>query len=96
MANRDRPGWQVPLCLYGPLKLRAEFEAPRTWLLTTIIAVLALLCRPAAAGLIEERVGLQVVFPCGGRMAALSLDALIVRPDDHRPHPLAVINHGAP
>ena len=48
-----------------------------------------------AAGLIEEDASLPVSF--GGRQGrTLSLEALIVRPDDGGRHPLAVISHGSP
>jgi dienelactone hydrolase len=45
-----------------------------------------------AAALIEESVVLPAVF--GGR--TIDLEALVIRPDDGQPHPLAVINHGSP
>lgn len=62
--------------------------------LIAVFAVLLALAAPArAAGLVEESVGLPVSF---GRGRTLTLDALVIRPDDGRPHPLAVLNHGAP
>ena len=49
-----------------------------------------------AAGLVEEPVGLKVSFSDGGRGQTVTLDALIVRPDDNMRHPLVVLTHGAP
>ncbi|MBF0305718.1 MAG: alpha/beta hydrolase [Alphaproteobacteria bacterium] len=61
------------------------------------IALLGLLLAwsvPAeAAGLIERMVRLPVSFGAAGTLA---LKALIVRPDDDRRHPLAVLTHGKP
>lgn len=46
----------------------------------------------ADAGLTEESVGLPVSL--AGEM--VTLDALIIRPNDNQRHPLAILNHGAP
>ncbi|MBF0267231.1 MAG: alpha/beta hydrolase [Alphaproteobacteria bacterium] len=62
-------------------------------LLASSLFMLALLATPSlAADLIEEKVDLPVAF--SGE--TLTLEALIIRPDDDRPHPLAIINHGSP
>ena len=61
-----------------------------------VIALLFALVPPAAAGLVEEEIGLPVSFGPMGRSGTVRLDALIVRPDDGQRHPLAVLNHGAP
>lgn len=67
---------------------------------TFVAAFLALfvgLASAAWAGLVEEATGLSASFSDGeGRKEAITLEALIVRPDDDRRHPLAVLSHGAP
>jgi len=50
----------------------------------------------AALGVVEEEIGLPVLFSSGGQNKAVTLEALVVRPDDGQAHPLAVLNHGAP
>ncbi|CAA6603356.1 Dienelactone hydrolase and related enzyme [Rhodospirillaceae bacterium LM-1] len=62
------------------------------FLASLLFITLILAGQCAVAGLIEEQVDLSVHI--SGE--ALSLQALIVRPGDDRPRPLAVINHGAP
>ncbi|MDO8606672.1 MAG: alpha/beta fold hydrolase [Phaeospirillum sp.] len=59
-------------------------------LLQSALAIPAL-----AAGLIEEAIGLPVSYSGSGR-GRITLETLIVRPDDDQRHPLAVLNHGAP
>ena len=64
-----------------------------------VLVALLSLALPAsahAAGLIEERTELPAVFHTLFGDSTHRLDALIVRPDDGIPHPLAIINHGAP
>ncbi len=64
-----------------------------------VLAALLSLALPASAhvaGLIEERTELPAVFHTLFGDSTHRLDALIVRPDDGIPHPLAIINHGAP
>lgn len=52
---------------------------------------------PALAdGLIEERLELPASFDGLFGKDSIQLDALVVRPDDDRRHPLAVIIHGTP
>ncbi|CAK0777727.1 Dienelactone hydrolase [Gammaproteobacteria bacterium] len=63
---------------------------------TVGLALLGVLVAPVgAAGLIEEAGGLPVLFP-NTRLNTVTLDALIIRPDDNQRHPLAVLNHGSP
>ncbi len=45
-----------------------------------------------AEGILQESLTIPAVV--GG--STVELDALVMRPDDQRPHPLAVINHGSP
>lgn len=49
-----------------------------------------------AAGLIEEDIRLAASFSRVSGNRTLGLEALVVRPDDDRRHPLAMINHGTP
>jgi dienelactone hydrolase len=51
---------------------------------------------PAAEPLVEERTRLPVTIHDLFGDHTYRLDALIVRPNDDRPHPLAVISHGTP
>jgi dienelactone hydrolase len=61
-----------------------------------LLAILFFAPPAMAAALIEESVKLPAAFP--GTLGTITddLDALVIRPDDGRRHPLAVINHGAP
>jgi len=62
-----------------------------------IVLVFVALAGPASAtGLIEEDITLTATFEGRRARAVLDLEALVVRPDDGLPHPLVVLNHGAP
>lgn len=64
---------------------------------TAFVALFVGLVPAAWAGLVEEALGLPVTFSDGGRRGdSVTLDALIIRPDDGQRHPLAVLSHGAP
>ncbi len=68
---------------------------------SALLALFCLLLAPvpsarAAQPLAEERTKLPVVLHDLFGDHTYLLDALIVRPNDDRPHPLAVISHGAP
>lgn len=64
--------------------------------MSRIVLILCLLLGfsfPArATGLVEE----DVTLPAAFLGSAVALEALVVRPDDGRRHPLVVISHGAP
>jgi dienelactone hydrolase len=62
----------------------------------TLGVFIALSVAAHAAGLKEESIGLPVVFSGGKRAETVTLDAMVIRPDDGRRHPLVVLNHGAP
>jgi len=74
---------------------RTMREARRPQPVLAVAALLALIVSAAplrAAEILQESLSIPVVV--GG--ATVELDALVMRPNDQRPHPLAVINHGAP
>jgi dienelactone hydrolase len=58
--------------------------------------LLAVAAPSRAAGLVEEDIGVPVSFAPAGVGRPVTLDALVIRPDDGRRHPLAILNHGAP
>lgn len=61
--------------------------------LFSILSLFLVLALPArAAGLIEEDTTIEARF----RDGTVALEALVVRPDDGRKHPLVVLSHGAP
>src|SRR6201995_1427814 len=39
---------------------------------------------------------LQIPAVIAGARSAFALEAIVVRPDDGQPHPLALLNHGSP
>ncbi|HXP97014.1 MAG TPA: CocE/NonD family hydrolase [Telmatospirillum sp.] len=65
-----------------------------------LIVALILQFAPAsatmAAGLIEDSITLPARFEGTFGSYTANLDALVIRPNDSTPHPLAVINHGTP
>lgn len=66
-------------------------------MLAGLVALLLALTSPAlAAGLTEEKLTLEASFPDARRSETIGLDALVIRPDDGRRHPLAILSHGAP
>ena len=73
----------------------SEARRPQSLLAATLAALLAVIVCAGpirAAELVQERLTIPAVVD-GSRV---ELDALVMRPDDQRPHPLAVINHGSP
>lgn len=61
------------------------------------LAAVAGLAGPARAeALRAERLTIPATLVADGRPTTVLLEALTVRPDDGRPHPLALINHGSP
>ncbi|HYG88897.1 MAG TPA: CocE/NonD family hydrolase [Azospirillum sp.] len=70
---------------------------PRPLLALLLIAGLLTAAGPvAAAGLVQEPMRLAVTVPGKDGDEPVSLEALMVRPDEPGPFPLAVLNHGAP
>jgi dienelactone hydrolase len=70
-------------------------EMGRRFLLALMTAVVAAACPTAharAEGIRQEPLQIRAVI--SGK--PYSLEALVVRPDDDAPHPLALINHGSP
>jgi dienelactone hydrolase len=67
---------------------------PWSLLLAAVIALAAISLRPARADGVRWE-ALQIPAAISGSKT-YSLEALVVRPDDGEPHPLAVINHGSP
>ena len=68
---------------------------PHSTLAVALAALLAIVASSAplrAAEILQE--SLRIPALVDG--ASVELDALVMRPDDPRPHPLAVINHGSP
>lgn len=62
-----------------------------------VVAALLFLTSPVqAVGLVEEPAKLVATFPGLLGSRGVELDALIIRPNDDRLHPLAVLNHGTP
>lgn len=61
-----------------------------------LVVFLALAVPVRAAGLVEEDISLSATFKERHGFATHALEALVVRPDDGRKHPLVIISHGAP
>jgi dienelactone hydrolase len=49
-----------------------------------------------AEGIRLDALKIPAVIVTSGRPASVGLEAIVVRPDDGQPHPLAVLNHGSP
>jgi dienelactone hydrolase len=58
--------------------------------------LLLALSNPVWAALREEATRLPVTVSEAGQSRTVTLEALIIRPDDDKRHPLAVLSHGAP
>jgi dienelactone hydrolase len=71
-----------------PIKLLA------TCLLMVLIATVSLAGQVRADGLRQDALKIPAVI--AGGSGAVELEAIVVRPDDGQPHPLAIINHGSP
>jgi dienelactone hydrolase len=65
-----------------------------TCLLATLIAMTFLAGQVRADGLRQDALKIPAVI--AGRSSSVELEAIVVRPDDGQPHPLAIINHGSP
>jgi dienelactone hydrolase len=69
------------------LKSKSKF-----WLIILVLCALPALAPPASGqDLVEQK--LRIPAPGAGKEG---LEAVMVRPNDARPHPLALLNHGAP
>ena len=65
--------------------------------MASALAALSMMAGPSRAdGLHEETLTIPAVVSVAGRPTTVDLEALVVRPDDEAPHPLAVLNHGSP
>lgn len=49
-----------------------------------------------AEGIRLDALKIPAVIATSGRPAPVGLEAIVVRPDDGKPHPLAILNHGSP
>jgi dienelactone hydrolase len=65
-----------------------------TCLLATLIATASLAGSVRADGLRQDALKIPAVI--AGRSSSVELEAIVVRPDDGQPHPLAILNHGSP
>ena len=72
--------------------MRLRFFA--TCLLVSLIATASLAGSVRADGLREDALKIPAVI--ADRSGSVELEAIVVRPDDGQPHPLAIINHGSP
>jgi dienelactone hydrolase len=59
-----------------------------------VVAASAMPCRAEAISL--DALKIPVVITGAGGSRSVGLEAIVLRPDDGLPHPLAVINHGSP
>jgi dienelactone hydrolase len=64
--------------------------------LAAVLPALALAEAGRAEGIREEALTIPAVLSESGGSQTVELEALVLRPDDSKPHPLAVINHGSP
>jgi dienelactone hydrolase len=63
---------------------------------SALLALFAMAGAGHAEGLREETLTVPAVISVAGRATTVDLEALVTRPDDGAPHPLAVLNHGSP
>jgi dienelactone hydrolase len=62
-------------------------------LLAALIAILCLGAEVRAEGLRHDAMKIPVAI---AGSSSVQLEAIVIRPDDGQPHPLAIINHGSP
>ncbi len=67
-----------------------------TCLLATCIAMASLAGHVRAEGLRQDALKIPAVIAGPRGATSVELEAIVVRPDDGRPHPLAILNHGSP
>jgi hypothetical protein len=64
---------------------------------TAVLLTLILIATSSGQGRAEEirldEVKIPVIIPGSSRPASVALEAIVLRPDDGLPHPLAVLNH---
>jgi dienelactone hydrolase len=65
-----------------------------TCLLATLIAMISLAGQVRAEALRQD--ALKIPALIAGRSSSVELEAIVIRPDDGQPHPLAILNHGSP
>jgi len=65
-----------------------------TCLLAALIAMISLTGHVRADGLRQDALKIPAVI--AGRSSSVELEAIVIRPDDGQPHPLAILNHGSP
>jgi dienelactone hydrolase len=67
---------------------------------TSLLLALAVAAAPAeksrAEGIRLDALKIPVVISGSSKPASVELEAIVLRPDDGLPHPLAVLNHGSP
>jgi len=65
-------------------------------LLAALIAIACLAGQVHAEGLRHDALKIPAVIAGPSGSTSVALEAIVVRPDDGQPHPLAIINHGSP
>ncbi|HIJ62198.1 MAG TPA: hypothetical protein HPQ04_05840, partial [Rhodospirillaceae bacterium] len=90
--------FKVPVCIRRvSVNLTRKIGVNTMKLFAAIFLLLLVLSGSSGAtGVVEEEIGLPVSFSEAGQVERITLEAMIIRPDDDRRHPLAVLNHGAP
>ena len=76
------------------MSMTMRLQLLATCLLATLIAMTFLAGQVRADGLRQDALKIPAVI--AGRSSSVELEAIVVRPDDGQPHPLAIINHGSP
>jgi len=71
-----------------------RFRLLATGLLASLIATVLPVSQVRSDGLRQDVLKIPAVI--AGRSGSVDLEAIVVRPDDGQPHPLAIINHGSP
>jgi dienelactone hydrolase len=72
---------------------------PQLFLAATLTGLLALAVSAGLAqaqDILQEPLTIPALIAGPGRSQSVDLDALVFRPNDRLPHPLAIINHGSP
>jgi dienelactone hydrolase len=67
-----------------------------TCLLATLIAMASLAGQVRSEGLRQDELKIPAVIAGPTGATSVELEAIVVRPDDGQPHPLAILNHGSP
>src|SRR5450755_4672756 len=65
-------------------------------LLTALIAMACLTGQVLAARLRQDALKIPAVIAGPTQSISVELEAIVIRPDDGQPHPLAILNHGSP